>query len=1056
MNKGEWPRMSESLLILASFVGLLCRLAGAGETAAPVLPAASGPGPAVDFDREIRPILADRCFKCHGPDENERQAELRLDVHEAMLRPADSGRAAVVPGKPADSGLYRRISSTRKGLLMPPPDSGKTLSPVEKDLLRRWIEQGANYRAHWSFVAPRLPVVPAVTNAAWPRGAIDRFILARLEAEGLRPAPEAGRATLIRRLTLDLTGLPPTPAEVDAYVADSAPDAYEAVVDRLLASPHYGERMALDWLDAARFADTHGYHLDSGRNMTRWRDWVIDAFNRNLPFDHFTIEQLAGDLLPDATLEQKIASGFHRNHMINYEGGAIPAEYHTAYVVDRVNTTGTVWLGLTIGCAQCHDHKFDPITQREYYQFYAFFHNVAESGLDGKKGNAAPMLKLATPEQQRELERLSAAVAGIEQRLDEPSPAFDAAQTAWESRVKEAVPWTVLDPSDLVSTGGARLHKREDRSIVAEGENPARDTYQILAPAGLGTITALRVEALPDDALGGMGPGRGENGNIVLSEIRLALTTAEDPARQEPVKLKEASADYSQETFPVAHAVDGKPETGWAIGPQYGKPHAAVFELDRPLDVGCCELLAITLDFQSSHPQHQLGHFRLSVSAAADPRETRRPAANLVKILEREPEKRSAAERRKLRTYFRTQVDPEGKRLAVELAGLKAERTALDARVPTTMVMDELKEPRDTFILDRGQYDKPGEKVEPGVPASLPPLPDREDDDAGPDRLALARWLVAPDHPLVGRVVVNRYWQMFFGTGLVKTVEDFGAQGELPSHAALLDWLAVAFVTPESGQPWDVKALVRRIVTSATYRQQSVVTPSAAATDPENRLLARGPRLRLQAEFLRDQALAISGLLDGRIGGASVSPYQPAGLWEELTSRLDGANFTAQVYKPSHGADLYRRTMYTFWKRTSPPPSLATFDAPDRETCTVRRARTNTPLQALVLLNDPTYVEAARQLAARLMTREGTGTDARIDLAFRLATSRAPRPVELALLRDLFEANFAGYRDDPQAALRLLQVGESPRDESLDVPELAAWTIVASAILNLDETVTKN
>jgi hypothetical protein len=789
--------------------------------AAPLAPA--GAEPVIDFDREIRPILADRCFKCHGPDENERQAELRLDVHEAMLRPAESGRAAVVPGKPAESGLYRRISSTRKGFVMPPPDSGKTLSAAEKERLRRWIEQGAAYRTHWSFIPPVRPALPAVRDVGWPRGAIDHFILARLEAEGLRPAPEADRATLIRRLTLDLTGLPPTLAEVDRFLADPAPDAYEALVDRLLGSPHCGERLALDWLDAARFADTHGYHLDSGRNMTAWRDWVIDAFNRDLPFDRFTIEQLAGDLLPDATLAQKIASGFNRNHMINYEGGAIPAEYQNAYVVDRVNTTGTVWLGLTIGCAQCHDHKFDPVSQREYYQLYAFFHNVAESGLDGKKGNAAPMLKLGTAGERAAVDRQEAALAAVERRLS-------------------------------------------------------------------------------------------------------ALSAAQKKS-------------------------------------------------------------------------------------------------------------------------------PEGKRLNEERAQLRADAAVFNARIPTTMVMEELATPRDTFILERGQYDKAGEKVGPGVPASLPPLPRGTDT---PNRLALARWLVAPGHPLVGRVTVNRYWQMIFGTGLVKSVEDFGAQGELPSHPELLDWLAVTFVAPDAGQPWDVKALIRRIVTSATYRQTSAVTAALAAKDPENRLLARGPRLRLQAEFLRDQALAISGLLDGRIGGASVSPYQPAGLWEELTSRLDGANFTAQVYNPSHGSDLYRRTMYTFWKRTSPPPSLVTFDAPDRETCTVRRARTNTPLQALVLLNDPTYVEAARQLAERLMRDGGARVDHRITQAFRLATARAPKPAEARLLLELLEANRAAYRADPQAALKLLQVGESPRDERLDAGELAAWTIVASTILNLDETVTKN
>jgi hypothetical protein len=1026
--------------------------------------------PPVDFDREVRPILADRCFACHGPDENERQADLRLDLPEELRKPADSGRPAVVPGKPDESGLIRRINSTRKGFLMPPPESGKTLSPAEKDVLRRWVEEGAPYKVHWSFVAPDRPEVPGVTDSHWPRGPIDRFLLARLEAAGLHPAPEADRTTLIRRVTLDLTGLPPTPAEVDAFLADQSPDAYETLVDRLLASPRFGERMALDWLDAARFADTHGYHLDSGRDMTRWRAWVIDAFNRNMPFDQFTIEQLAGDLLPGATLAQKIASGFNRNHMINYEGGAIPAEYQTAYIVDRVNTTGTVWLGLTIGCAQCHDHKFDPISQREYYQLYAFYHNVAESGLDGKKGNAAPMLKLPTADQQARRDRLVQSIAALERRLAEPSTEFDAAQVAWEAAALGdlQVEWTVLDPSDLVSLGRATLRKRPDRSIVAEGENPAKDTYQVLAPVGLDRITAVRLEALPDDSLSQGGPGRSDNGNMILTEVRLALTTADDPAHRDPVAIKAASADFSQAGFPVAAALDGKSDTGWAIGPRYGKPHSAVFELERPLEIGCCELLAVTLEFQSSHPRHQLGRFRISAATAKDPRGTQRPPARLVKILERVPDERSDAEQADLRRFFRTKVSAEGQHLSARLAEQTAEQETLEARIPSTMVMEELPKPRETFILERGQYDQAGEKVGPDVPASLPSLFGDEDTESDtntnaaanppPNRLALAKWLMAPGHPLVSRVIVNRYWQMFFGTGIVKTAEDFGAQGELPSHPELLDWLAVSFSRPESGPPWDIKALVRRLVTSAAYRQASVVTPALLAVDPENRLLGRGPRLRLPAEFIRDQALAVSGLLDGRIGGNSVSPYQPAGLWEELASRLDGSKFTAQTYVQSHGSELYRRTMYTFWKRTSPPPALATFDAPDRETCTVRRARTNTPLQALVLLNDPTYVEAARKLAERLMTEtpSAAGPAARISLAFRLALARPPRPAELAALRDYFDKQWSAYRADPAAAHRLLEVGESPRDGRLDAPELAAWTMVASTILNLDETMTKN
>jgi hypothetical protein len=752
-----------------------------------------------------------------------------------------------------------------------------------------------------------------VKDAAWPRGPIDRFILARLEAAGLHPSPEADRATLLRRVTLDLTGLPPAPADVDAFLAEAAPDAYERRVERLLASPRFGERMALDWLDAARFADTHGYHLDSGRDMTHWRAWVIGAFNRNLPFDEFTIDQLAGDQLEGATLETRIASGFNRNHMINYEGGAIPAEYQAAYIMDRVNTTATVWLGLTIGCAQCHDHKFDPISQREYYGLYAFFHNVPESGLDGKKGNAAPVLKLPTTEQRAAIDRLAAAGAELEQRLEAPSAERDAGQVAWEGKAREEarVTWTVLEPTYFVSSGGATLRRSDDRSIVVEGDAPERDTYQVVTPVGLDTITAVRLEALPDASLPGQGPGRSETGNMVLTEVKLALTSALEPARHDRAAIKAASADFSSPKFPVAAAIDGKPETGWAIAPRYGQEHSAIFELERPLEVGCCDLLEVTLEFQSSRPRHTLGRFRLSVASAADPRGTQQPPAKLVKILERPEGERSEAERKELRTFYRTQVDPDGRRQSEELARLKKEREDIEKQIPTAMVMEEMAQPRTTRILERGQYDKLGETVEPGVPASLPPLP-TADDDALANRLTLARWLVAPGQPLVSRVTVNRYWQMFFGTGIVKTAEDFGVQGERPTHPELLDWLAVTFAAPGAGAGWDVKALVRQIVTSATYRQSSSVTPALLAADPENRLLARGPRLRLQAEFLRDQALAVSGLLDGRIGGSSTLPYQPAGLWEELTSRLDGANFSAQTYVQSHGADLYRRTMYTF------------------------------------------------------------------------------------------------------------------------------------------------
>lgn len=831
-----------------------------------VLAALATPAAAIDFNRDIRPILSNNCFKCHGPDAAERKAGLRLDLREAALQPTESGAVAIVPGTIDKSEIVRRIFATDDEQ-MPPKDSNKRLTTAEKALLKDWIAGGAPWQEHWSFIAPKRAAIPAVSRGEWPKDPIDHFILARLEAEKLAPAPEADRLTLIRRLSLDVTGLPPAPADVDRFLADASPAAYEKLVERLLDSPHFGERLAQEWLDAARFADTNGYHIDNGRDMSRWREWVIASYNRNLPFDEFTIQQLAGDLLANPTLDQLIASGFNRNHMINFEGGAIPQEYHTAYIVDRVNTTSTVWLGLTVGCTQCHDHKYDPLTQKEFYQLYAFFHNVPENGLDGRTGNSEPMVKAPSPTEREKLDALARQIAAIEQELDAPVAAVDSAQSDWE---KEA-------------------------------------------------LAASRLE-----------------GTV-------------------PPAIREALA-----ILPVV---------------------------------------------------------------------------------------RNEQQQRSLRRYFRERFSSALQPQFEALSRLKAEQAATDKVVPTVMVMREMPTPRDTFLLVRGQYDKRGEKVSPGVPACLPPLVE----GSPGNRLGLARWLVDPAHPLTSRVIVNRFWQMLFGTGLVKTAEDFGSQGERPSHPELLDWLAVEF--RESG--WDVKHILRLMVTSATYRQSSAATAELLAKDPENRLLARMSRLRLPAEAIRDQALAASGLLDGRIGGPSVSPYQPPGLWEELMSREDGANWTAQVYVQSHGADLYRRTMYTFWKRTSPPPTLSTFDAPDREVCTVRRARTNTPLQALVLMNDPTYVEAARKLAERVLAQTGS-TDERLKQMFRLVVAREPNARESAVLRRSLEEQIATFGADHNAAATLLSVGESPRDERLDAAELAAWATAASIILNLDEAVTRN
>jgi hypothetical protein len=1008
----------------------------------------------IDFNRDIRPILSDACFSCHGPDEQQRKGKLRLDLREGATGKARSGAHAIVPGNFADSELLKRILTDNASEKMPPPKTKKVITEAQIDLLKKWIAEGANYQEHWAFVAAKRPALPKVSNPAWVRNGIDAFILSKLDREGLKPSPEADRTTLIRRLSLDLTGLPPTPEQVDAFLADTSANAYEKLVDRLMASPHYGERLAVDWLDAARYADTHGYHIDAGRDMTRWREYVIDAFQRNLPFDRFTVEQLAGDLLPNPTLKQRIASGFNRNHMINFEGGAIPEEYHNAYIVDRVVTTGTVWLGLTLSCAQCHDHKYDPISQREFYQLYAFFHNVPESGLDGSRGNASPSLKAPTLAQEKELARLDQAIAALEKQAATPTAKIDEAMAAWEKTMagRKPIAWTVLEPKSAKSRNGATLTKQPDRSVLATGANPASDSYTIEATADLPRVTGIKLEALTHAGPAGNVLGRSQNGNVVMTEIGLAVN-------KKPAQWKNAVAEFAQDMYPVANAIDGNPGTGWGTYPNVKQPNHAIFVTKEPLEAaGERADIAVRLDFDAPYGQHQFGRVRILVTDADDPLGKETLPAAIVAILKTPREQRAEKDQTALRTWWlQHAAAPNEGGVAGELARLRKAKADIESKLGDSMVMAEMGTPRDTYVLMRGEYNKRGEKVKAAVPAFLPPIPA----DAPVNRLSLARWLVDPRHPLTSRVTVNRYWQMIFGTGLVKTVEDFGSQADAPSHPELLDWLAVEFMDPSSDPmgagpvvKWNVRDLIRLMVTSSTYRQSSVVRPEHLAKDKDNRLLARGPRYRLQAEFIRDQALAVSGLLNREIGGSSVSPYQPEGLWQELASRNDSKNWSAQFFVLSKGKDLYRRTMYTFWKRASPPPQLVTFDAPDREVCTVRRSRTNTPLQALILMNDPTYVEASRKLAERLL-REAKTDEARVTLAFRLLTSRLPSERELGIVRSVHEKQLARFRAEPEAAKRLLAVGESPRDESLPEAELAAWTMAASVLLNIDEAVTK-
>ncbi len=1005
----------------------------------------------IDYNRDIRPILSENCYACHGPDPKARKADLRLDLKEDAFRER-SGMGVIVAGDPASSELLERIATDDPEAVMPPPRSGKALSVAQIELIRNWIAQGAPWDGHWAYIRPEHANPPEVRDANWPRNPIDRFVRNRIEKEGLSPSPEAEEATLIRRLSLDLTGLPPSPAEVDAFLADTGPAAYEKVVDRLLASPHYGERMAQDWLDLARYADTNGYHIDNNRDIWKYREWVIEAFNRNQPFDQFTVDQVAGDLLPNPTVAQQIATGFQRNTMVNFEGGADPDEYLTKYVVDRVNTTAAVYLGTTLACAECHDHKYDPFTQRDFYRFYAFFNTIDEKGLDGKTESPAPRLKVPTAEQDVRLKEVRGQISRLDDLLKGPLPSVDAGQSQWERdqaeiRKEPTLGWKVLDPHDVVSQNDAMLTKLDDHSVLAGGASPDTDVFEVTAQTSAKAITGLRLEALTHATLTHKGTARSENGNFVLTgfEVEAVPANGGEPTRK--VVFSRAEADYSQDDkgFHVSKAIDGDPKSGWAVsGDKNRVDRRAVFVAEAPFGFESGTTLKIRLRFESGSAQHVIGRFRLSLTTAKAP--SLKPASppNIVALLETPEAKRTEAQVKELREYYRGTLSAEIQPFRGELTALRAAEGAIDRAIPTTMVMKEQAKPRDTHVLMRGDFRSKGETVTPDVPQSLPRIPDGQP----ANRLGLARWLVDPGHPLVARVTVNRFWQHYFGVGLVKTSNDFGTQGEWPSHPELLDWLATEFVAGG----WDVKALQKQIVMSATYRQSSRFDPVTHERDPENRLLARGPRFRLDAETIRDNALAVSGLLNPRLGGPSLFPYQPPGLWEELAF---GGEFTSQTYTTSKGDDLYRRGLYTYWKRSLPNPSLTVFDAPNRELCTVQRPRTNTPLQALVLLNDPVYIEAARALAQRTMKEGGSTPPDRLAFAFRLCTARPPGDRELDVLLRHYHQQLDNYRKNPNAAAALIKVGESSRPDGLDDAELAAWTAVGNILLNLDETITK-
>ncbi len=1004
----------------------------------------------VDFLREVRPILSDACFQCHGPDEATRMAKLRLDTKEGLVAKA--------------SQIAARVTETRAARKMPPPHAKVQLAEAQISTLKRWVDEGANWQEHWSFVAPKAPAIPAVQLTKWPRTDIDRFVLARLEQEKLKPSPEADKPTLLRRLSLDLNGLPPTPQELDQYLADKSASAYEKQVDRLLASPRFGEKLALHWLDLARYADTHGYHIDSHRDMWPWRDWLIGAFNRNMPYDQFTVWQLAGDMLPNATREQIVASGFNRNHVINYEGGAIPEEYQTEYVIDRVEATSTTWLGLTVGCARCHDHKYDPIKQKDFYRLYAFFNNIEEKGLDGQKGNAAPFLKLPTITQDTLEKEMTQAIAAREKQLEDAR--IPKLMEEWEktklARIATPSRQGLLAHYEMEGnfneSSGTYRHGRflgipptaNDGPIgqaalldsSARIEVPAPETFSEDKPFSLAfwfrggnKLEPMTILSKKDKA--GIEIGNDEVFSIGDRQRGAHLLVQLTASNGEAVNYSSKSPfPYSDFThFTLNHK--GKGDFELLVNGQpvelitSGAKREINFTSDAPFlfakMIGSFDDLRIY-----NRPITQLEAHQLAV---VEP---------VRYLLFHSGIKRNKTQSATLRDfYLKYDAAEDNQKLFARLNQLKAEKKELDEQIPSSMVMKELDKPRDSFILNRGQYDQKAEKVDAATPGFLPPMPA----SLPRNRLGLAQWLTAKDHPLTSRVAVNRFWSMYFGNGLVKTVEDFGSQGEMPSHAELLDYLATSFADSN----WDVKKLQKQIVMSAVYRQSSNVSPDLKERDPENRLLARMSRFRVQAELVRDNALAVSGLLNDEIGGRSVLPYQPPGLWEEVAY---GAQFSAQRYVQSHGKDLYRRGMYSFWKRTLPPASLAIFDAPDREKCLARRATTNTPLQALALWNDVTYLEAARKLAERSLREAGSDSTKRIRYMFRLATARYPNLQELKLLTSTTEAQLAEYKADPDAARKLIQAGES-KVETKDPIELATWMSIASAILNLDEVLTK-
>ena len=1141
-------------------VATLCAQARAAENGAP------------SFRFEIRSILAKNCFPCHGPDEGHRQADLRLDVRDVAVE-----FGAIVPGSPDDSELVRRIASADIEERMPPVETGRSLSRQEIEKIQQWIAAGAEYSRHWSYEPPQRQPLPQVSNSAWCRNPIDYFVLARLEAAGLKPEPEADRYRLIRRLSLDLTGLPPTIEEVDAFVRDESTDAYERLVDRLLASPAYGEHWARKWLDLARYADTTGYEKDSTRTIWPYRDWVINALNADMPYDKFTIEQLAGDLLPNPTDEQIIATAFHRNTMQNDEGGTDDEEYRVAAVIDRVSTTMQVWMGMTAGCAQCHTHKYDPLSHREFYELFAFFNQTA----DADRYDQEPLFLTPTDQQKQLKAELDRQLAKCDEEYKEQINSLSSAQREWEAAVAADISWQPLTPATVTSKGGATCTVQGDGSVLVSGATPDTDTYSVHATTNLKRITAVRLEALPHESLPQGGPGRAADGGFVLSrvevheepitpaenvkfvrvelpdrhdyltmsevevfrgdenvaragtarqsstayegEARLAIDGSTHPhfatgrsishtafndnpwwevelreptrvervvlwnedahpyrmigarvslldSNREPVwqqtllfspdlraeltvdnestpQFARASADSERKDYPASHVVEFHDRTkhGWSPDPQSDGPQSITLGLEQPIESESEVALRFVLDQQTHLDGRQgqtLGYFRLLVTD--DPRAAKAATApaEIREIARIAPDKRTPAQMQSITKHFHSTF-PELSRLVAKREDIKRRLTE-EYKPDKTPIMKELAadKQRSTHIFLRGSFLNPGEEVTADTPEVFPAFPE----DQPRNRLGFARWLVDRNNPLTARVAANRHWEQLFGAGIVLTSEDFGSQGMLPTHPELLDWLAVELMAPASGYPrWSLKHLTKTIVMSAAYRQSAGATAEKLRVDPENRLISRGPRVRLSAEQIRDQALAASGLLSRKMGGPSVMPPQPEGVWQVV--------YSDDRWLTSKGEDRYRRGLYTFWRRTSPYPSAMALDAPSRETCTIRRVATNTPVAAFALLNDPAYVEFSQALARRIMENADGGTAACATFAFRRVLARQPKPQEVARLVELFESERQHYEQNPEAATEMATSELGSPDKPFSIPELAAWTVVSNVLLNLDETI---